>query len=175
MTGLSSNNPFPRSECSRQDCPLAVAGTPCREQCHTEGLVYAADCLTCEREGKPRSTYIGESSRTLFVRTGQHRKDFHKATRVGEDLEHSSWMWDHQREAHPSAENQDPVQDYKFYIIGRHRDPLTRQLEEAIRITRALDSGQAPDMRGNLQPTNCLNRRGESFAPRVRWNPEGEI
>ena len=84
-------------------------------------------------------------------------------------------MWDQQKEAHLSAPIQDPIKDYRFYIIGRHRDPLTRQLEEAVRITKALDSGKAPDRRGNLRDTNCLNRRGQSFAPRVRWIPEGEI
>ena len=71
------------------------------------GVIYTATCNICttreKEEGKRNiiySTYIGESSRTLFTRTQQHLTDFSKASRETHSEDSSSWMVDHLIEKH---------------------------------------------------------------------------
>ena len=171
---LARNNPFPRENCSRPDCPLAASGAKCREQCHGEGVVYAAECNRCNQPGDRKYVYIGESSRTIYVRTSQHRRDYRRAERQGLEAgnECSSWMWDHKLEAHSNDLNIDPVKDFTFSILNRHRDPMTRQLEEAVRVTRALDNNKHTDKKNLEIDVISLNRRGETFEPNRRWDPD---
>ena len=56
-------------------------------------------------------------------------------------------------------------------MVGVHRDPLSRQIEESIRINRALDRGQLLGRGNNIINVKSLNRRGESFDPIKRWVP----
>ena len=117
--------------------------------------------------------YIGETSRTLYVRVGQHREDYRKVTRAtNQEEESSSWMNDHYKSCHPLMEGQNPERDFKFQIVGNHRDPLSRQLEEAVRINKALENGITVDRSQKEVSVSCLNRRGEAFAPYQRWDPD---
>ena len=77
--GLSRNNPFKRKHCDRPLCPLAASGDDCKEACYKEGVVYQASCNICTSEDKTNSVYIGETSRTLYTRIGQHVKDYKAA------------------------------------------------------------------------------------------------
>ena len=118
--------------------------------------------------------YIGETSRTLYIRAKQHINDFIRADKVslnGQEL--SSWMWEHQRASHPNIDKEiDPIRDYSFNILSNHRDALTRQLEEAVRINNGLDYNRHTDKTGNQITIRCLNRKDETFAPQVRWERE---
>ena len=166
---LSKSNPNPRDNCSREDCPLALAGKRCREQCHSEGIVYLGECNICQ-EGE-KAVYLGETSRTLYVRTQQHRADFLKARRVNDSgQEHLSWMWSHLQNSHHEQDNIDVTRDFSFSVLSRHRDPLSRQLEEAVRISNGLDRNIHTDNKGIEVKISCLNSKDEAFAPQIRWD-----
>lgn len=172
--GLSMNDPFKRSECQREKCPIATEGKPCKCNCYKEGVVYQATCDLCG------ARYIGESGRTIYTRAGQHIADFEKArkqlkasgnpgTRREEIEETSSWLLDHLCEKHPQQiEDLDPWTGVKFKVLKEIRDPFSRQTEEACRIQEAINGKKsgAAAVEGQLQ---TLNRKGEYFCPRERW------
>ena len=78
VSGLIRNNPFPRTHCGRELCPLEN----CQDKCAVENVTYRADCMLCSTEQSdmgilhpPVPVYIGETSRTLYIRANQHYKD----------------------------------------------------------------------------------------------------
>ena len=75
-------------------------------------------------------------------------------------------MWDHALEKHPQG-NLDHT-EFKFTVVSSHRDPLSRQVHEAVRIQQATDrlSFTKPDDTNIL--VKSINRRLEHFAPRER-------
>ena len=89
---------------------------------------------------------MGETSRTIFVRANQHREDCLKVIRMEpqqlvqeQDIRKpdcSSWMVDHHRKEHKEEQPPDPVKDYKFELVSKHKEPMTRQIEEAVRINQ---------------------------------------
>ena len=111
------------------------------------------------------------------MRTNQHKQDCRRASRTGQsrtetqDEETSSWMLDHWNACHKEEGIPDPDKDFAFSVVGVHRDPLSRQIEESIRINRALDIGQLLGGGNNIINVKSLNRRGESFDPIKRWVP----
>ena len=181
MSDLSRNNPFPRQSCNRAHCPLVRNGNDCLEKCSKESVLYKAVCVRCNQAqndvdpGKVVDmTYIGETSRTLLVRSNQHLRDYHKALRQGETAmsndQVTSWMFQHSILEHGGP--QDPKRDYKFDLIRTQRDPLSRQIEEAIRINEAIDRKTLTDLNNKKQLVASLNSKGEAFCPLERWNKE---
>ena len=75
FSGISLNNPFLPDGCRREDCPQVASGEPCKGKCAKEGILYQAVCDLCRRGDNEDqdviSQYIGETSRTLYVRTIQ--------------------------------------------------------------------------------------------------------
>ena len=147
MQGLALSNPFKDELCSKGNCPLESTGSACHGNCSRENIVYKATCNLCdevqEEEGVPErhrvhQVYIGETSRTLRVRSAQHRKDYTKCAQLGEagvsleDEKMSSFMWDHRVDKHQGDMDIDPDMDFKWEIISSHRDPLSRQVTEAV-------------------------------------------
>ena len=171
MMGLATNNPFKRDTCDRPTCPYRTLGTPCREKCYKEGVVYGSMCLICDQSGV-HSLYVGETSRTLHTRAIQHNKDCSRVQKAGSgvDLEPgSSWMMDHVWETHPDLDREvDPITDFGFSVLSTHRDPLSRQTTEAVRIQEALEYGSHTGPKGSI-PVSSLNRKGEYFSARERW------
>ena len=128
------------------------------------------------------SIYIGESSRTIYTRYQQHIRDYRRAqnqssTTIADPAvtptldPMSSWMFDHSKEFHdvPSSSMEN---DYSFSVLGSYRDPMTRQINEAVRINRALDLGIHTTVRWKDVPITSLNRRGECFAPIERYDKQ---
>ena len=177
MAGISSNNPFKQPECRRPNCPLVASEEDCLGRCAEEGITYKARCTLCEEEQKEEpevihSQYVGESSRTLLVRSSQHYRDYKYCIRrklqglerLEQDDSKSSFMFDHMDDKHPDS-NMDPDKDFKFTIIDTFRDPLSRQVSEAVRIKAAVEKGIFIDFRNKKHIVNSLNRRLEHFAP----------
>ena len=73
-------------------------------------------------------------------------------------------MFDHMDRKHPDS-NMDPNTDFKFTLIDTFRDPLSRQVSEAVRIKAAVEKGIFIDNRNKKHVVNSLNRRLEHFAP----------
>ena len=176
MATLGPNNPFPREFCHRESCPLQ--STRCLETCSREGVVYVIWCQRCHTQQldsgatEPKdSVYIGETSRTVYTRFHQHVKDYIRASKQAPgsllEEEHSSFMMDHARTFHGG--HQDFKKDFHIKVISSHRDPLTRQTTEAVRIQMALGSGIHTNTKWKETPITSLHRKGEFFAPVERW------
>ena len=73
-----------------------------------------------------KGVYVGESSRSMYERGKEHRKD-------GKDKAEDSHQWKHWALEHPGLDG-DP--QFRFKIVSSFSDPLTRQLAEAVRIER---------------------------------------
>ena len=80
-------------------------------------------------------------------------------------------MWDHSTGTHggPSSNLEE---DYHFTLINTFRDPMTRQISEAVRINRALEAKLHTTARHKDVPIKSLNRKGECFAPMERWEEQ---
>ena len=79
-------------------------------------------------------------------------------------------MWSHLKASHPDQDNIDTLRDFKFSVLSKHRDPLSRQLEEAVRISNGLDRKIHTDRKGLETKISCLNSKEEAFAPQIRWD-----
>ena len=184
MAGIAANNPFKDIPCWKDQCPLEQTGQKCRGKCMMEGIVYKATCLKCEQRQLDlgvdqkeviQATYIGETSRTLDVRSQQHSKDLQRChknppslpeTRTSEKKEPSSFMYDHNQDTHPDIKLGNT--DFEFSVISSHKDPLSRQTSEAVRILQATEKRT---FSGNINAeilVKSLNRKMEHFAPRER-------
>ena len=183
LSGIALKDPFRSPGCPRRGCPLVASDKPCLGKCSIEGIVYRATCSLCEdkqlEEGaKPHQVihhqYIGETSRTLRVRSGQHFRDYHKSAREDRQVnsdqdqeEASSFMWDHMKAKHPGEKTTDN-DHFKFEVVTGFRDPLTRQITEAIRIGQARDDRIFYNNKGESKIIMTLNRKSEVFLPRER-------
>ena len=108
------------------------------------------DEITFLKEGK--GVYVGESSRSLYERTGEHTADRLAKKEESHQIKH--WLLDHQDMKEPPR--------FKFRLIKSFKDPMSRQLAEAVRI----------ELRGN----DILNSKAEynrSRVPRLRVDMEG--
>ena len=103
--------------------------------CTMKSVVYSAVCKLCCPEGgtvnenvKFNATYIGETSRPWRERIIEHKENASKWKPCSFILEH--WMRVH------STDTQMP--EFRFKIVESYKDPLRRQLSEALHI---LDTG----------------------------------
>ena len=80
-------------------------------------------------------------------------------------------MWDHAKEKQggPSSKLEE---DYQFTVLSSHRDLMTRQISEVVRINKALVARIHATARYKEVPINSLNRKGECFAPMERWEEQ---
>jgi hypothetical protein len=196
LSGLVKSNPFPRQNCGRHNCPLDWMKGGCQEKCFAESITYQAHCTRCRKaqldsgvreKSVKDQVYEGESSRSLYTRTGQHFRDYikeaskyhqnppvhssHQNSGQVEEEGGSSFMWDHVLEAHQGQVSGDHTRDFQFKITGQFRDPLTRELEESTQIIFARRNKNVCDRgQGRVYKIGgVLNRKDEHFAPRARY------
>ena len=62
----------------------------------------------------------------------------------------------------------DPLNDFKWTILDRMKDPLTRQIREAVRIEESLNRGTILTHEGHKK-IESLNRKEEHFQARKRF------
>ena len=125
-------NTEPRSEdhCSKTDCQPCISGQSKNQSCHRGalgGVGYEAECLICQQEGKV-ALYHGESSRTLYTRSKEHWSDYGKRKA-------DKPLFKHQKNLHPGQVAQFNIKATKFF-----KDPLTRQINEGVRINNSQSS-----------------------------------
>ena len=58
------------------------------------------------------------------------------------------------------------------HCIGIFRLESHISLEEAVRVTKALNGNKHTDKKNIEIDVHCLNRRGETFEPNRRWDPD---
>ena len=84
-------------------------------------------------------TYIGESSRLMRTRTFEHMTALEKLNKKSFQVQH--WMTDHGTSPFPPR--------FKFRVIGNFKDPLSRQLCEALEIMRTGNLNQKTEFKIN--------------------------
>ena len=106
-------------------------GTSCRK----EGVVYLIDCLLCEKEeGRTKTAYIGETSRSCHERLKEHMWLFvHKKDGDPAKQEANSVLWKHSKDEHGGVMK---VEDWRSKITSTHLTALNRQVTEAVLISR---------------------------------------
>ena len=106
-----------------ENCPVCL--TNGKGACCVEGVVYRVWCLVCEQNGINASMF-GETGRTAKVRCSEHRSQLMKR-------KPSSNLWEHVCVQHSG--NAEEAQ-FGYEVINKYPgDPLTRQLQEAFKIT----------------------------------------
>ena len=91
-------------------------------QCNSDNVGYRLECDTCIEKGKTR-VYEGESSRSARIRGSEHLSDLEKQRS-------SSVLFKHKENEHKHE-----TMKITMKITKKFKDPLTRQANEAVRIT----------------------------------------
>ena len=89
--------------------------------CGVRGVGYVVTCIDCQNQGLDRR-YEGETGNEARVRASQHQQDL-RAKRQ------TSGLYRHTVEEHGGVQ---PV--FRFQVRRSFADPLTRQVEEGVRI-----------------------------------------
>ena len=105
--------------------------SPSKGKCSESSTVYRIRCnrSPCnDEESLEVPTYVGETSHTPYTRGAQHLCQY-RARKDG------SFMHKHMMEEHEGVMGgEGGIFDFKMEALNRFRDPLTRILEEAVRI-----------------------------------------
>ena len=119
---LCKNNPWSSEGCGRGKECFPCSSQPGRGgKCQKEGIVYSIACEECKGRGVV-AEYVGESSRTGFLRGGEHLDDLR-------NKREKSPLWKHCEEHHQGAEV-----NFSMKVGNSHRTPLTRQIQESVKI-----------------------------------------
>ena len=111
---LCRSDPWTGKPCGHPQC------FACKEEkggnCRRKNVGYAITCKEC------KATYHGETSRTMFCRGREHMKSFEQRKR-------ESVLWEHCQLVHEGRDV-----GFKMKAAGYYKEPLTRQVNEAVRI-----------------------------------------
>ena len=91
--------------------------------CQFENITYKIVCQTCKNMKKD-AHYIGETSRTAYVRGIEHQRD---RVKMIED----SVLNKHDQNQHPGLAG---GASYYMVVLNRHMRPLQRQVDESVKI-----------------------------------------
>ena len=121
-------------DCGRDGCRTCKQNDEKKVDCFARSTVYQSSCELCHPPGSKKKdesakrkdggegTYTGETSRSVFERVKEHYGDM-------ESLRKDSHMVKHWFTSHPTLNEAPP---FRFEIIGKYKDCLTRQLKEAV-------------------------------------------
>ena len=131
---FSLTNVWGGMKCERGDCTTCNQECEDLPDCTRRSVVYESICARCNpevkgtgplrtpKEGTP-SIYVGESSRSLYERAGEHWSSYQKRNT-------DSHIWKHHLIHHGGEGTPEMV----FKLVGTYRSALTRQVSEAVRI-----------------------------------------
>ena len=106
---------------------------------------------------------------TTILRCLRHRQTSTLTrTDTEDDGKMSSFILDHKLDKHRDEVDFDPKSDMKSTVLENFRDPLTRQIREAVRIKQAVEFNTYTDNREKSVHIFNLNRKTEYFAPQER-------
>ena len=133
---LTRADPWSGEDCGRQDCTVCSQPEDKTPDCRMTNLTYRTVCRLCKEEGN-RSTYVGETSRSLHERQKEHAADS-KTNKEG------SHMFQHLATAHGDRWDADnleekPWEHFKVELVKSHRSSFIRQIHEAV--TMMLEPG----------------------------------
>ena len=113
---LCKSDPFPLRNCSDRTCMMCSSGNVTQARCRVSNVSYDIKCKSC------RKVYIGTTSRNCRVRGREHA-----SCRTSTINKHAT-----------SCHSTDGENQYQMKVVRQFRDPLTRQVNEAVRISRAM-------------------------------------
>ena len=121
---LVDKNPFPLTKCDKKKCIICESNVTGKLKipCNSSNVGYKLVCDTCMDRGKNK-VYEGETARSARVRGSEHLNGF-KNDRVDNAL---------YKHKHNEHENED--MKFSMKITKKFRDPLSRQANEAVRIS----------------------------------------
>ena len=90
--------------------------------CNTNNVGYRWSCMTCKENDKDK-VYEGETGRSARLRGAEHLKQL-------QNKSEKSVLYKHQMSAHKNEKVK-----FKMEITGHFKDALTRQANEAVRIS----------------------------------------
>ena len=114
------------TNCERGDCIVHQhSNSEKKLDCNIEGIVYQGICRKCKENGIS-SVYIGETSRSMYVRGKEHLNAIGNPT----NHKHNAFA------KHIIEQHSDEREDVKFDIdiIGSFKRPLQRQIREGVEI-----------------------------------------
>ena len=141
---LGSKDPWAPSSCGETSCLICNSknrkkGTP--SLCRVDSVCYQISCDNCAESGVA-AQYVGESSRTGFLRGEEHFKG-HERTQEENALT-----------KHDMVHHEGRKCTYSMKILRRHCKPLSRQVQEATTIE-------------NTKASIVMNSKGEFNGCRV--------
>ena len=89
---VNQSRPLGRENCVREICVICKSDEEHKPKCRTSSCTYRTLCKLCTKVGA-RSTYIGETSRSIIERMGEHANDAVKQDK-------GSHIMNHQKHAH---------------------------------------------------------------------------
>ena len=122
---LVRKNPFPITDCEMRKCVLCKTNlqNQLKVPCNVNNVGYRLVCKTCE-ERVILKVYEGKTSRSARTRGAEHMRNFKNG---GDDCA----MFKH-KQAYHGDENM----KYRMEITKQFCDPLTRQANEAVKISQ---------------------------------------
>ena len=126
---LPSTNPWGQGDCSRPDCYTCSQEGENKVNCKERNIIYESACILCngdrfEKKSKWESfkemtaVYVGETSRSIFERAGEHWQDV-KSGKI------ESHMWKHWQTDHCTADALLPK------VFATPNDDAEKRKEEA--------------------------------------------
>ena len=120
---LQRSNPTATPGCNEEGCIGCRRERGEGGQCHRNNVNYEIECKLCQ-DTVP-TVYIGETSRNLYTRGGEHLGDREKE-------EKDSFMKRHMREKHERE-----ADNFVAKVTHCNKDCLTRQVREGVLIRKS--------------------------------------
>ena len=117
---MQKSNPTATPGCAKSDCLCCAEERGKGGQCHKANVNYEVACELCPEER--RAKYIGETSRNLYTRMGEHNNG------RGDD---GSFIKKHMEECHNGE-----VGAFVARVTHSNKDCLTRQIREGVLIRK---------------------------------------
>ena len=148
---LHKSNPWENTDCGRENCLSCESSIKDErnkfKNCTRRSVVYKTWCQTCRNENKEKIVmetginkrkweellekedylYIGETSRSINERSGEHMKDL-------EYLRERSHMLKHAASKHPEIHPHKV--EFRICTLSQHKTAFERQLTEAVLIRK---------------------------------------
>ena len=120
---LQNTNPTRKKGCNATDCFACSNGKGEGGECRKPNVGYEIECDECA--GTQTVLYLGETGRNAYVRGLEH-------IRMYKNKNNKSALFKHAQTHHEGRVNV----KFSMKVSNRFRDPLTRQVNEGVRINR---------------------------------------
>ena len=123
---LQKSNPFKEKDCGKFDCMICDgAGVKCR----IEGIGYRGICKECRKQNT-QSEYVGETGKNGYTRSKQHMGGL--KTKNEANAFYKYWRNCHET---PGESESARLENYEFRVEKSFQDPMSRQVNEMVRIS----------------------------------------